>query len=46
MIEPGQTVDEAYLTSGSWEVEIAGKMYPALVSARPLYDAKNERIKM
>ena len=44
-LEPKQTVDEAYLTSGSWEVEIAGKRYPAVVSARPLYDPKGEAIK-
>ena len=32
--------------TGTWEVEIAGKLYPAIVSARPLYDPKAERIKM
>ena len=46
MIEPGQPVDEAFLTTGKWEVEIASKLYPATVSARPLYDPKAERIKM
>ena len=45
-LEPKQTVDEAYLTSGTWEVEIAGTLYPAIVSARPLYDPKAERIRM
>ncbi len=45
-LEPKQTVDEAYLTSGTWEVEIAGKKYPCAVSARPLYDPKGERIKL
>ncbi len=45
-LEPKQTVDEAYLASGTWEVEIAGKKYPCTVSARPLYDPKGERIKM
>jgi len=44
-LEPQQTVDEAYLKSGTWEVEIAGKLYPATVSARPLYDPKNEAIR-
>jgi 4-methylaminobutanoate oxidase (formaldehyde-forming) len=44
-LEPKQPVDEAYLTSGAWEVEIAGKRYPAAVSARPLYDPKAERTK-
>jgi 4-methylaminobutanoate oxidase (formaldehyde-forming) len=45
-IEPKQTVDEAYLASGQWEVEIAGKRYPCLVSARPLYDPKADRTRM
>ena len=45
MIEPKVPVDAAYLNSGTWEVEIAGRRYPALVSARPLYDPGMERIK-
>lgn len=45
MIEPRRTVDDAYLTTGTWEVEISGECYPAVVSARPLYDPKNERIR-
>ena len=32
-------------TPGRWEVEIAGKLYPAVASLRPLYDAENARIK-
>ena len=45
-LEPKQAVDEAFLGSGTWEVEINGKKYPCTVSARPLYDPKGERIKM
>ena len=45
MIEPRVPVDATYLSRGTWEVEIAGKRYPALVSARPLYDPGMERIK-
>jgi len=44
MIEPKVVVDEAYLGSGRWEVDIAGKLYPAVVSARPLYDPQMRRI--
>jgi 4-methylaminobutanoate oxidase (formaldehyde-forming) len=44
MIEPKGVVDEAYLGSGRWEVDIAGKLYPAMVSARPLYDPQMKRI--
>jgi 4-methylaminobutanoate oxidase (formaldehyde-forming) len=45
-LEPRQTVDEAFLGSGTWEVEINGRRYPCVVSAKPLYDSKAERIKM
>jgi 4-methylaminobutanoate oxidase (formaldehyde-forming) len=44
MIEPKAPVDAAYLGSGAWQVEIAGKLYPASVSARPLYDPQMQRI--
>ncbi len=44
MIEPKVQVDAAYLDSGGWQVEIAGKLYPASVSARPLYDPQMKRI--
>jgi 4-methylaminobutanoate oxidase (formaldehyde-forming) len=44
MIEPKVTVDEAYLASGTWQVDIAGRLYPAVVSARPLYDPGMKRI--
>jgi 4-methylaminobutanoate oxidase (formaldehyde-forming) len=44
MIEPKVQVDAAYLDSGGWQVEIAGKLYPASVSLRPLYDPQMKRI--
>ena len=44
MIEPKVPVDEAFLNSGKWEVDIAGTSYPAIVSARPLYDPEAKRI--
>jgi glycine cleavage system aminomethyltransferase T/glycine/D-amino acid oxidase-like deaminating enzyme len=44
MIEPKVVVDEAYLGSGRWEVDIAGRLYPAVVSVRPLYDPQMKRI--
>ncbi len=46
MLEPGVPVTQAYLDEGSWEVEIAGDRYPALVSTRPLYDPRAERVRM
>ncbi|MEI8298532.1 MAG: FAD-dependent oxidoreductase [Pseudomonadota bacterium] len=45
MIEPRCVVDEAYLSSGRWEVDIAGRLYPAVVSLKPLYDPQMLRIK-
>jgi 4-methylaminobutanoate oxidase (formaldehyde-forming) len=45
MIESGEPVDQAYLDAGKWEVEIAGKLYPAIVSLKPLYDPEMKKIK-
>jgi len=45
MIEPKVVCDEAYLNSGSWEVEIAGTLHPAVVSLKPMYDPGMTRIK-
>ena len=45
MIEPKQTVDAAYLAAGEWQVEVAGRCYPAAVSLRPLYDPDMTRIR-
>jgi 4-methylaminobutanoate oxidase (formaldehyde-forming) len=45
MVEAREPVNAAYLSSGTWDVEIAGCRYPARVSMRPLYDPDNLRIK-
>ena len=45
MVEAGEPVDAKYFESGTWEVEIAGKSYPAMASMKPLYDPANEKIK-
>jgi len=45
MIDAGVPIDQKYLDAGTWEVEIAGKSYPAVASIRPLYDAANEKVK-
>lgn len=45
MIEAGEPIDAAYLQAGTWELEIAGKKYPAMASLRPLYDPENKKIK-
>jgi 4-methylaminobutanoate oxidase (formaldehyde-forming) len=46
MVEADEPIDQAYLDAGSWEVEIAGKRYPAVASLKPLYDAEMKRIKI
>ncbi|MBL8911546.1 MAG: GcvT family protein [Archangium sp.] len=46
MIEGGaEVVDSKFLESGTWEVEIADKKWPAVASMKPLYDPTNEKIK-
>ena len=47
MIEGGgEVVDAKYVAAGAWELEIAGRRYPARASLRPLYDPDNQRIKL
>jgi glycine cleavage system aminomethyltransferase T len=43
MVE-GDPVDRDWLEQGDWEVDIAGRRYPAIVSLRPLYDPAMERV--
>lgn len=45
MIEADEKVDDAYVKSGEWEIDIAGKNYPAAVSLKPLYDPEMTKIK-
>ncbi|MFZ5446520.1 MAG: GcvT family protein [Myxococcota bacterium] len=46
MVEAGGApVDAKWLESGRWEVEIAGKKYPAMASLKPLYDPDNLKVK-
>ena len=45
MIEAGEPVTSAYLDQGTWQVDIAGKLYPAVASMKPLYDPAMLRVK-
>lgn len=38
-------VDGPFLDSGEWEVDVAGRRYPATVSLRPLYDPSMQRVR-
>jgi 4-methylaminobutanoate oxidase (formaldehyde-forming) len=47
MIDAGESAcDTKWIDAGAWEVEIAGRIYPAVASMKPLYDPQNARIKM
>jgi glycine cleavage system aminomethyltransferase T/glycine/D-amino acid oxidase-like deaminating enzyme len=45
MIEADGPVDDAFVKSGRWEVEIAGHKVPAMASLAPLYDPRMLRVK-
>src|SRR5439155_1471038 len=46
MIESGgDPLDPAWIDRGRWEVEIAGRLYPAVASLKPLFDPENKKIK-
>jgi glycine cleavage system aminomethyltransferase T len=45
MIEYSKPITNKFIDQGKWEVQIAGKMYPATVSLRPMYDPDNLKIK-
>ncbi len=46
MVEADAAVDQSWLDSGEWTVEIGAATYPARVSLRPLYDPTNARVRM
>jgi 4-methylaminobutanoate oxidase (formaldehyde-forming) len=46
MVESEARADAAWLSAGSWEVDIAGRRYPVKVSLRPLYDPEMKRIRL
>jgi 4-methylaminobutanoate oxidase (formaldehyde-forming) len=45
MVEAGEPITQATLDGGRWEVEIAGRPYPAKLSIKPLYDPTMTRVK-
>lgn len=46
LIERAQEpIDQGWLDAGAWDVEIAGKRYPAVASLAPLYDPGMARVK-
>jgi heterotetrameric sarcosine oxidase gamma subunit len=45
MIECDAPIDANYLADARWEVDVAGRSYPAVASLKPLYDPEMKRIK-
>ncbi|MBK7469633.1 MAG: GcvT family protein [Betaproteobacteria bacterium] len=45
MIAAGVPIDEEYLREATWEVDIAGRRYPAVASIKPLYDPGTIKVK-
>jgi len=46
MIDADEPIDQAYLDSGEWTVQIGAERYPAAASLRPMYDPGSKRIRM
>jgi 4-methylaminobutanoate oxidase (formaldehyde-forming) len=46
MVESATPITPTWLDEGKWEVDVAGKKYPARASLRPLYDPDMKRIKI
>ena len=44
-IEHEDGVDADYVLSGTYEIEVAGELYAAKPSIKPLYDPRSERVK-
>ncbi len=44
MIEAGVPINAGYIDGATWEIDIAGTLYPATASMRPLFDPTNSRI--
>jgi len=46
MIEnSGELIDPKWVDSGTWEIDIAGKRWPAVASLKPMFDPSNEKVK-
>ena len=41
----GRAVDAAFVSSGRWEIEVAGERVPAAATLAPLYDPKSLRVR-
>jgi 4-methylaminobutanoate oxidase (formaldehyde-forming) len=46
MIEADEPITRDWIDTGTWTVDIAGRVFPARASLSPLYDPTNSRIRM
>lgn len=46
MIESDRRITQTDLESATWEVDIAGRRFPAVASLRPMYDPSGDRIRI
>ena len=46
MLESNEPIKKSFIESGDWSVEIGNDKRPCTVSLRPLFDPKNEKIKV
>ena len=46
MVDAGGPCDQAWIDSGTWEVDVAGKRAPAVASLKPFYDPESKRVKL
>ena len=45
MLEADEPITNEFVTTGTWEVDVAGRRVPAVASLRPMYDPDNARIR-
>ena len=45
MIDAKEPLDQTWIDNGTWDVDIAGKRYPAVASLKPMFDPDNTKIK-
>ncbi|NVB77942.1 MAG: GcvT family protein [Kofleriaceae bacterium] len=45
MIDNHEPIDQKWIDAGTWEVEIANQLYPAVASLKPLFDPENKKVK-
>jgi glycine cleavage system aminomethyltransferase T len=45
MAETHEPITPAWIKAGTWQVDVAGKLFEASASLRPLFDPRNEKIK-